>query len=355
MSNYRHAVLLMLLALPATAAAQTRVTSGQRVTSTSQRIEIYDAAGTVTLHHGGSATEITATAQGADGSQLQFETDEDGGRMRFRVIFPDVSTIASPDGSRGGTSNLNLRSDGTFGGDQGRRFSRGNDVRIGGNGGFRGYANIEVTVPDGKEVVVHVAVGKADADGVNGNVTLDTWAADASATNVSGDWLLDTGSGSATINGLRSGSVKLDTGSGNGSATDVSGDLLDIDTGSGGADATNVTVTRFRFDTGSGDVRATRVHSARGTVDTGSGTVDLAYSDGPIDDLSIDTGSGRVTLGLPQNVDARLTIDNNDHDITLDRQGAIYERRGDDGTVLRFGEGHGRIKIDTGSGRIAIR
>ena len=334
--------------------SQQPVSNGQQVQSTDQRVEIYDAAGTVTLRHGtGSAVVITGTAQGADGSQLRFETDERGGRFRFRVIFPDVDAIASP-GNMGGNTTLTLRDDGTFGGDE---HWGGGRTRIGGNRGLHAFANVEVLVPDNREVKVHVAVGKAEAQGVNGDVTLDTWSADAEVSDVSGDWLLDTGSGDAKVTGFRSGSIKLDTGSGAGIARDVAGDLLDIDTGSGDADATNVSVTRFRFDTGSGSVRADNVKAARGTVDTGSGSVDLSYADGPIDDLSVDTGSGRVVLGLPRNPDVRIAIDSNRRGINVQRDGAIYDRRGseDDGPVLRFGDGHGRVKIDTGSGGVTIR
>jgi len=84
--------------------------------------------------------------------------------------------------------------------------------------------------------------------------------------------------------------------------------------------------------------------------------VDLTYADGPIDDLSIDTGSGHVDLALPQQADVRLNIDSSNHVVMLERQGGIYERRNsDDGAVIRFGEGRGRVKIDTGSGRVTIR
>jgi DUF4097 and DUF4098 domain-containing protein YvlB len=84
--------------------------------------------------------------------------------------------------------------------------------------------------------------------------------------------------------------------------------------------------------------------------------VDLAYAEGPIDDLSIDTGSGHVDLALPQQADVRLTIDTSRDEVNLQRQGGIYERRSsDDGAVIRFGDGRGRVKIDTGSGRVTIR
>jgi len=90
-------------------------------------------------------------------------------------------------------------------------------------------------------------------------------------------------------------------------------------------------------------------------ADTGSGDVDIEYTGGTVDDLVIDTGSGSARLTLPEGASARVIIDSGSGDVIVNRTGAIFERRGDDGTVLRFGDGRGRIRIDTGSGNVVIR
>ena len=350
---------LALFAATRNLAAQESVASGRPVSFTEARVEIFDAVGNITMRRiAGNAVTITATAQGTDGSQLTFAADHDGDRGRFRVVFPDVEAIASPGGrDMGGTSDLNLRRDGTFGGDNGDswRRNRGDRVRIGGSRGFRGYANLEIGIPDGRDVKVHLAVGHVGADGVNATVLVDTWGADAEATNIAGDWLFDTGSGDVTVRGAR-GTLKIDAGSGTGHVTGMTGDLLDVDTGSGGADITDVQVDRFRFDTGSGDVVARNVTARRGVADTGSGDVELAFAAGAvIEDLLLDTGSGRVSLALPTNPNVRVSIETGSGETTVQRAGAMYERRDSDGAVLRFGEGRGRIRIDTGSGDVVIR
>jgi hypothetical protein len=350
-------VLSAALLVGVTAAlAQEAVQSGQAVSLTQRAVVIYNVSGTVTLRHGtGGAITITATRQGAEGDQLQFQTDTEGSRGRFRVVYPDVERIASPDGRGYGTTDLDLRRDGTFGGDNdGGWRHRGDRTQVGGSRGFRGWANLEVSVPDGRELVVHLVVGHVSADGVNGDVTVDTWSADAEGSSLAGAWLFDTGSGDVVVRGMR-GTLKIDTGSGTGTVSNMTGDLLDIDTGSGGAEATNVQVERFRFDTGSGNVRARGITARRGLVDTGSGSVDLVYAGGTIEQLSIDTGSGRVGLTLPPEADARLVIDTGSGDAVLQRAGGIFERRDSDGTVIRFGEGRGRVSIDTGSGGVTIR
>ena len=370
----RHAVRasllapLAVLAASAVAAAQQAVQPGQPFAVSEHRLDIYDVAGHVTLRRGtGSDIVVTATRVGPDGSGIKFEFDQERDRGVFRVVYPrDIDRIADPEGDRNGgrgRTTLRLRPDGTFGGDGndegsvlrriGRRM-RSDEIEIGGNGGFRGSANLEITVPDGRVIKLHLAVGLVSVNGVTGDGLIDTWGADAVATDIAGSWLFDTGSGNVEVTGAQ-GTLRIDTGSGSGTVRNMTGDLLDIDTGSGEVDVADVRVERFRFDTGSGDVRADRLTARHGVIDTGSGEADLTYAGGEIDDLLIDTGSGRVSLGLPANVNARLSIDTGSGGIQVARTGAIFERRDSDGMVLRFGEGRGRIRVDTGSGGVMIR
>jgi hypothetical protein len=351
--RFASAAFILTVALPLS--AQERVPSGQRVELSEARVEIFNAVGTVKLRRAsGSAVTITATAQGSDAGQLAFETDHDGALGRFRVVFPDVNRIGIPSELGGyGSSDLDLRRDGTF---AGNNWGHGSHrVRVGGSSGLQAWAALEIGIPDGADVKVHLAVGHADADGVNAHITMDTWSAKAEATNIAGDWLFDTGSGNVTVRGMH-GTLRADTGSGDVVLSELSGgDLFDADTGSGSVEATDVQVDRFRFDTGSGDVRVSNLIAERGLVDTGSGDANLAYSGGTIDDLSIDTGSGNVRLTLPPGVDARLSIDTSSGDAEVQRSDAVFERRGGDDTELRFGQGRGRIRIDTGSGDVEIQ
>lgn len=346
-----------LLVLAAASLRAQDVRSGQRVAVTERTIHVYNAVGRVTLRRGTGPLAITATSRGSAGAQLRYAVDRAGDSAVFRVQFPEVEAIALPEGISGQHTELYLRRDGTFGGgDDGWRWGRrdrGDNIEIG-RRGFAGWSEIEITVPEGRDLTVHLAVGEATIDGVTGNVVIDTWSADARATNIAGTWLFDAGSGNVEVRGAQ-GTLRIDTGSGNGTVSGVRGDLLDFDAGSGELDATDVDVDRFRFDTGSGNVRARNLRARRGVADTGSGDVTLEYTAGGVDDLLIDTGSGSVVLTIPQAADARVVIDTGSGDVQVDRSGGIFERRGDDGVVLRFGEGRGRVRIDTGSGDITIR
>lgn len=351
-------VLAGLTILSATFATRAAAQQVQRVSLEGQRIEIYSVVGRATLHRGtGSAVVVQATRVGADAGQLQFATDAQGkdGAARLRVVYP-VDRLDDGIYWQGGgtTDGLRLRADGTFGGDEGVRLGRAGRIAIGPHGAFHASADLDIAVPEGRTVTLHLAVGRVDMSGTSGDFTIDTWGADVGAQDIVGTYLFDTGSGDVVVRGA-TGTLRLDTGSGDCTVSGVRGALLDIDTGSGDADATDVQVDRARFDTGSGNVRARGVQARTGLVDTGSGAAEVEFTGGTIDDWRIDTGSGDATLTLPPQANVTLSIDTGSGDITVDRQGLTFQRRERDAMILRAGDGRGRMRIDTGSGDVRIR
>jgi lia operon protein LiaG len=357
-------LLAAALAAPGVALAQEEVRPGQAATLAGRVIEIYNVSGYVTLRRGsGSTVTVRPTAQGADGSQLQFFVDRTGESAVFRVQYPrDMDALANPEKSRGsrargsgGRTNVRLRDDGTFGGDNfPRRRSGGRDITIGGRDGLRAWADLEIAVPANTRLVLHLVAGEVLAEGVEGSVVIDTWSASAVATNIGGDWLFDTGSGDVEVTGAR-GTLRIHTGSSAGIVAGMRGDVLDVHTGSGTVEVSDTQVERCRFDTGSGDVRATGLTARRCVADTGSGSVQLDYTGGTIDDLVIDTGSGSASVTLPPNPDVRITVDVGSGGINVHRAGGMLEHRSRNELSMRFGEGRERVRIDTGSGSVNIR
>jgi hypothetical protein len=347
------------LILPVLFAAPASAQQTQRLTLEGQRVEIYDVVGRATLHRGTGATVVVqATRVGADAGQLEFATDANGkdGATRLRVVFPLDRLDDGIFWSGGGTTDgLHLRADGTFGGDTDRWTGRrGDQISIGRRGAFHGSADLDIAVPEGRTVTLHLAVGRVELNGTSGDFTLDTWGADVGAQDIAGTYLFDTGSGDVVVHGA-TGSLRLDTGSGDCTVSGVRGQLLDIDTGSGDADATDVQVDRVRLDTGSGNARARGVQARNGVVDTGSGDAELEFTGGTIEEWKIDTGSGDAILTLPPQASATISIDTGSGDITVNRQGLTSRHLGHDAMVLQAGDGRGRIRIDTGSGDVTIR
>ncbi|OGT99042.1 MAG: hypothetical protein A2085_01085 [Gemmatimonadetes bacterium GWC2_71_10] len=359
-------LLAAALAAPGLALAQEEVRAGQTATLTGRAIEIYNVSGFVTLRRGGgggTGVTVRATAQGADGSQLRFFVDRGGDGAVFRVQYPEaMEDLVNPEGARGsrtrwsgGRTNVYLRDDGTFGGNSfPRRRGRGREITIGGRTGLRAWADLEITVPANTRLVVHLAAGEVRAEGVEGSIVIDTWSAAAVARNIGGDWRFNAGSGDVEVTGAR-GTLRIETGSGRGIVSGMRGDVLDIDNGSGNVEVSDTQVERCRFDTGSGDVRATGLTARRCVADTGSGSVQLDYTGGTIDDLLIDTGSGSASVTLPPNPDVRIAVDVGSGGINVHRAGGMLEHRSRNELTMRFGEGRGRVRIDTGSGSVSIR
>ena len=100
---------------------------------------------------------VEVTRGGNDASQLRVETGEIRGWNTLRVIYPG-KRVVYPDA--GGSTNLSVREDGTFGGDNsGWR----NNVRIASSGsGLEAHANMRVLVPAGRRLSLYLGAGKVD-------------------------------------------------------------------------------------------------------------------------------------------------------------------------------------------------
>jgi len=95
------------------------------------------------------------------------------------------------------------------------------------------------------------------------------------------------------------------------------------------------------------------VETRRARFDTGSGGVDLGLlSD--VEDISIDTGSGGVRIGVPEALGAEVVVETGSGGIDVDVPHESYRHKRD---YFRgkFGDGDGRISIETGSGGVRFR
>lgn len=326
------------------------------------RVAIYNLAGSIRVQGGsGSEVSVTVDRKGSDGARLKVETGTIGGRETLRVIYPE-DRIVFDGGSEGGTTRrrwgnwdrtqVDVASDGTFGDDQGR-WGRGDRVEIVSSGrGFRGYADLVVSVPKGKELEIHLAVGEAVVNNVEGNISVDVHAANVTTTHTKGELSLDTGSGDVNVTDAE-GRVILDSGSGGATVTGIKGSELRLDTGSGSFKGSGIDVEELWGDTGSGRVRLTEVRAKVITLDSGSGSVDLELL-ADVDRLKIDAGSGSVTVGIPESLGASVDIDTGSGGIDVDFPITVT-RRDRDALVGKIGDGRGRIQIDSGSGGVRLR
>jgi len=329
----------------------------QRFILHGQHIEICDLAGVVRIvQSGGARAEVLVTRGGPDAAQLRVAQSERGGESRLYVIFPGRRVVYSrtkPWSSMHGwgSTSLTVGSDGCLG--RPEHFSLGGHrVTIASSGsGLHAWADVEVRLPRGCQTTFRLGVGEVSALGVDGDLTLDVAAAAVEVERTTGSLVVDTGSGGVVLRGNQ-GDISVDTGSGGVEATDVRGSRLKVDTGSGGVTARNVEAEDLLVDTGSGSVRLNGVRSGSVNVDTGSGSVHLGLLGAPRS-LLVDTGAGGVTIVGPADLGAVVELEAGSGGIETDYTMTLVSKEHGhlQGTI---GDGHGRIKVDTGSGGVRL-
>lgn len=349
--------LVTLLSAASLLAAQTP----ERVTLTGSRVGIWNIAGNITVGAGsGRSVEVAVTRRGPDGAKLTLAHGPLGGRETLRVLYPDgdiVARIRYSDRTQMGTggnwrTDLTVRDDGTFGGDNYRGDRDGHRVRVSTSGsGTEAYADLDVQVPEGQDIAIYLAVGQVTARNVNGRILFDTHGADVTASAMKGDLSVDAGSGDVEVHGM-DGPLTIDVGSGDLTLSDVKGPTLDLDTGSGDVRGTGMAADILKVDTGSGDVQLDGLVAQDAKIDVGSGDVTLGWTTDP-GAIDIDSGSGDVTLTLPSNAGGTVDLESSSGDIEsdFDITTTHIERDALKGT---FGDARGRIAVETGSGDVHL-
>ncbi|HKP75666.1 MAG TPA: DUF4097 family beta strand repeat-containing protein [Longimicrobiaceae bacterium] len=346
-----HRLFPTLVAGGAALAVAHHAAAQERFTVEGDRVAVYNLAGQVRVEAGsGSAVVVEVTRGGSDAGDLAIRRGERGDDRTLAVVYPDRDVVYPALGN-GSRTQLDVRSDGTFGGDQGFNFGRSRRTIRGSGSGTRAWADLRVLVPAGRRISIHQAAGRVDVANVNGHVVVKAHASPVSATGTRGTLDLDTGSGGITVTNAE-GEVTIDTGSGGVRVTGVRGDVLDVDTGSGGVTGGDLAVGRLHVDVGSGGVRLEAVDARDVDVDTGSGSVTLRLRR-DAENVKIDTGSGGVTLGLPAGFGADAEIDTGSGGIRVDVPSTVRRstRTHFSGAI---GDGNGRLVIDTGSGGVSV-
>jgi lia operon protein LiaG len=342
------ALALMGALAPAAGHAQERYALG------GEHVAIYNLAGEIEIV-GTSSGQVTVEVRrgGRDGADLRVEVGRTGGSHALRVVYPSQRIVYQTGtrswlGSRS-TTQLNVREDGTWGGDG----PRGRSVRIStGGSGMEAHADLRVGVPRGQRVDLHLGVGSVSAENVDGRVHLQTSSGAIAASRMAGALVARTGSGRIQVDGM-AGALAVRSGSGAIRVTQVEGDSVSIRTGSGSVAADGVAASRVRVRTGSGGIRLDRSAGRDVDLHTGSGSV-TAELVGAVDTVRVRTGSGGVTLHLSEGVDATVGIRTGSGRIETDFPILVrtQARRELSGVI---GEGRGTIQVNTGSGSVRLR
>ncbi len=330
--------------------APTTVDAQERYAIGGEHVAIFNLAGEVEITGTGSG-QVTVDVRrgGRDADDLRVESGPLDGRQSLRVIYPASRVVYSGGSGWRGTTQLNVREDGTWGGDG----PRGSRVRIAGRGsGMDAHADLQIGVPAGQRVDLYLAVGRITAENVDGRVRLQSQSGGIEASRMAGALVIRTGSGAVRVDGA-AGPLAISTGSGSVHVADARGDSVSIRTGSGGVTAESVAAERVRLRTGSGRVRLARAAARAVHLSTGSGSVRAELLE-PVDSLRVRTGSGSVTVDMAPDLDVTVGIGTGSGSINVDLPIRVTHqaRRALRGVV---GEGRGSVDINTGSGSVRLR
>lgn len=343
----RFAALAFILSLPSVARAQ----SVERVTLEGGEVAIYNLVGRLRVEGGsGSNVVVEVTRVGREASRLKLEKGVVHGRMALRIRYPDDRILYS-DANWNGRTTLTVSDDGTWGDSQRGGYDR-RRIEVSSRGdGVDAHADLRVTVPKGKTLVLRQGVGETTIDNVDGQLSVDVSASRVRASHLRGSLQLDAGSGGVEVTDMN-GDLSLDSGSGGAVLDGVRGGSLKMDVGSGSLRGRDLVVSQITADVGSGGVRLSAVKSPRIQLETGSGGTDIEMLTAP-DDVNIEAGSGGVTLRMPAATSAYIDVETGSGGIDSDFEVKLtrIEKHALHGTI---GSGKGRIKIEAGSGHVRL-
>jgi DUF4097 and DUF4098 domain-containing protein YvlB len=344
-------VPLFAVLAPAALPAQ----QAERYTLTEGPAAVYNLVGNLRVEPGQGRVTVEVSRAGAEAAKLTIGQGRIRGRETLRVLYP-ADRIRSGRSEDRGSTQLRVRDDGTFGGDddehghgdhdsnEGRRVTIADD-------GLDARADLIVRVPRGQRIAVHLAVGAVTVANVDGELRVETASAPVTVSGSRGALAVEVGAGDVRVTKTQ-GELTVDTGSGSVEVSGVSGSVLSVDTGSGEVTGSDLTADQLGVDTGSGEIRLAAVTAPRVSLETGSGGI-TAELRRDIASLEVETGSGDVAIRAPSSLGAHVEVQTASGDIDTDFPLQVT-RSGHDHMVGTVGDGKGTIAIETGSGGIRL-
>ncbi len=202
-----------------------------------------------------------------------------------------------------------------------------------------------------------------DLEGEDGDVEISGWQGEITIRGEDGDVDLAGIRSPRTDVSVEDGDIVIDGLTGELTVTTEDGDLrvsdCTIADGRFRLEDGNATLTRCagsaRFELVDGDLVLESFRPEGVSIRTVDGDVDLDFLPSVGMDVEVRTGDGDVTVELERGTSARLTIDTGDGPIRLDLPEAVDVREGRSRATAQLGAGEGRLRIETGDGRVVVR
>jgi len=321
------------------------------------RLTVANLIGGVVVKGGGDTFEVKVRVRGSDASTgiVTFDEESDALSIVFptdkhkRYVYPEMESNRT-------SMSFNTSSDRGILSSLISAISGSDKIQVSRSGsGLQVWADLEITVPEGRSLVIENGVGSIAANNVTGDLILDGSSGSVTAIAIDGDLGVDTGSGDVLVEKIH-GKLSVDTGSGDVEGFDLRVSRVLVDTGSGDVQLNQVETDALDIDTGSGDVIALDVVAENASIDTGSGDVKLSLVEMGDGKFVVDTGSGRIALLVPDNMSATVNADTGSGGIDYNLTGDVDVRHKERNELrLVVGGGSARVDLDTGSGGISLR
>ena len=356
------AIAVVLVALPAAAAEQTRTlkqtfeadgTGGVRLANLAGEVKLVAGSGdavevVATIHaDGGSAGETRALLEGMKWVRNR---GKDGGGWALAYPVDRHDHFRYPGRGESGVLGFlnNFNTNTTYLGER---------VSVSSERGVLLYADLVITYPARIPLAVKQVVGEVGGGDLYGTLRVDTGSGDVRLGAFNGGLVVDTGSGDIDVASFRGGKGVFDTGSGDVEVSRVDAEEVVADTGSGDVAIRRGRVAKLSADTGSGDVEIDGVAVVEAELDTGSGDVTLRGSLADATRIVADTGSGDVEIYGGPDAQFRVSADQGSGDLRVGYDDARLEYESSRRRKVvgaERGDGRTRIEIDTGSGDAVV-
>ncbi len=347
----------LLLTASAVAGSPLAAQTPERFTLHGADAAVYDPAGRVQVVAGsGSDVVVEVTRQGRDAGRLRIVSGDARGQDALRIVAP-AGALVYPALRRGSRTSFQVRSDGTFGGDDGGSMFGGlfssDRITVRGDGdGTQAWADVVVRVPAGHKVTVQMGAGAVTAQNVDGQLTVGTRGGDVQTEHTRGRLTVGSGSGDVRVREADGDQVKVGTGSGDVEVRGVRAARVDVGTGSGNVTGGTLDGQDVRVGTGSGNVHLDLIRARTLRIGTGSGDADVGLA-GELQQAQVGTGSGDVTLRVPTTFGASLDLTTGNGDVRSDLPLQVTQQNAHH-LIGRIGDGRASIKVSTGSGGVHV-
>jgi hypothetical protein len=210
--------------------------------------------------------------------------------------------------------------------------------------------NYTIVVPIETEVRATTGSGDIRVNGIRGPATLTAGSGKITAEQIGEDTQATAGSGDIRLTGVK-GEAHDTAGSGDITLAQVTGEVR-ASAGSGNISVQD-TAGPATIKAGSGDIRVVNA-LADLRVHTGSGDITVEGNPTGSSYWELRAGSGEISLHVPQNASFRFHAYTHFGEIQTAmpikvEEQSKHELRG------QFGQGSGRVDVETGSGNIAVR